>query len=562
MPQLEHADVDREDDRPTPSSTPSSSPASISATRDIPIPGVSAELEKAETIHPVNSRQPSVSRTQSRAHSVLSRVRSRRPVAPFSHALSHAKTGPDVIVDFDGEDDPYRPLNWENRKKVITTVLYGFTTMGASFASSVYSAGTEQVAHEFHVGRTVSTLGTSLLLFGFGLGPLLWAPLSEVYGRKPAVLIPYFISAIFAFGTATAKDIQTVMITRFFAGLFASAPVTNTGGVLGDIWTPKQRGVAIVGYAMAVVGGPTLGPIVGGAVAQTSYLGWRWTEYLTGIYQMFMLTLDVIFLDESYPPKLLVYKARRLRHETGNWALHAKHEEWDVSLQELGRKYLIKPFQLLFTPICFLVALYASFVYGILYAQLAAFPVVFQEDRGWNQVVGALPFLALLVGILFGACANVLNQKYYFRKLQQNKGKPAPEARLPPMMFGSVFFAAGLFIFAWTGDAKHVHWIAPVIGATLVGVGFFTIFQAALNYLIDTFRQSAASAIAANTFLRSVFAGAFPLFITPMLHNLGVGWGISIFGFFAVALIPIPYLFFVFGKRIRARGKFSRASTL
>ena len=82
---------------------------------------------------------------------------------------------------------------------------------------------------------------------------------SSSYGRKPAVLVPYFIAGCFSFGTATAKDIQTILITRFFAGLFGSAPVTNTGGVLGDIWSPAHRGTAIVGYAFAVVGGPTLG---------------------------------------------------------------------------------------------------------------------------------------------------------------------------------------------------------------------------------------------------------------------------------------------------------------
>lgn len=282
MPRLENPERSRPEDRPSTSSAASSaSSTSSNPSQAIPIPGVSAELEKTETIHPVHSRQSFAERTQSRAQSVISTVRSRRPVAPFSHALAHSKTGPDALVDFDGPDDPYRPLNWDTRKKVITTVLYGFTTMGATFASSVYSAGTVQIAKEFHVGTTVATLGTSLLLFGFGIGPLLWAPLSEVYGRKPAVLAPYFVAAIFAFGTATAKDIQTVMITRFFAGVFGSAPVTNTGGVLGDIWSAKQRGVAIVGYAMAVVGGPTLGPIIGGAVVQTSYLGWRWTEYVS-----------------------------------------------------------------------------------------------------------------------------------------------------------------------------------------------------------------------------------------------------------------------------------------
>ena len=102
--------------------------------------------------------------------------------------------------------------------------------MGSTWASSVYSPAVKQISEQFHVGTEVSLLGLSVLLCGFGLGPLLWAPLSEIFGRKPAVLIPYFLAAVFSFGTATAKDIQTIVITRFFAGLFGSAPVTNTGG--------------------------------------------------------------------------------------------------------------------------------------------------------------------------------------------------------------------------------------------------------------------------------------------------------------------------------------------
>ncbi|KAL4930201.1 MFS transporter [Aspergillus undulatus] len=497
---------------------------------------------------------------EQRTQSVVSKIRSREPgqTARFTHPLSHTKTKDDVIVDFDGPDDPYRPLNWSFRKKAITTVLYGLTTMGATWASAIYSTGTGQVSFEFGIGEEVSTLGTSLLLFGFGLGPLVWAPLSEVYGRKPAVLGPYFIAGIFSFGSATAKDVQTLMITRFFTGFFGAAPVTNTGGVLSDIWTPEERGAAIVGYAMAVVGGPVLGPIVGGAITQ-SYLGWRWTQYVTGIMIMTFLTLDVLFIDESYPPTLLLYKARRLRFQTGNWALHARHEEWDVTLKELGNKYLIRPFALLTTPICFLVALYASFVYGILYLSLASFPVVFQELRGWNQVVGALPFLAYLVGILGGAEINLANQKFYISRFKANGNRPVPEARLPPMMLGSVFFASGLFIFGWTSQVD-IHWFPSMVGGACMGLGFFTIFQAALNYLIDTFQSVSASAVAANTFLRSAFAGCFPLFATAMFRNLGVPWASSVLGFFAVALIPIPYLFYIFGRRIRARGKWSMGS--
>lgn len=275
---------------------------------------------------------------------------------------------------------------------------------------------------------------------------------------------------------------------------------------------------------------------------------------------MFILVLDVLFLDESYPPVLLVYKARCLRFKSGNWALHAHHEEWDVTFKELANKYLIRPFQLLATPICFLVALYAAFVYGILYLCLAAFPIVFQEVRGWNQVVGALPFLAMLIGILFGAVVNLCNQNFYIKRFKANNNFPVPEARLPPMMLGSIVFAGGLFLFAWTGNYPRIHWIGPVLGTVLMGFGFFTIFQAALNYLIDTFQKVAASAVAANTFMSSMFAGSFPMFAQIMFHSIGVGWAGSVLGFVAVALIPIPFLFYIFGKRIRARGKWSKDS--
>lgn len=92
------------------------------------------------------------------------------------------------IVDFEGPTDPYLPMNWPLRKKVITTLLYGLTTCWVTFASSIYSSGLRSISDEFHVGNEVSSLGISLVLIGFGLGVLVWAPIGEVYGRKWSVL--------------------------------------------------------------------------------------------------------------------------------------------------------------------------------------------------------------------------------------------------------------------------------------------------------------------------------------------------------------------------------------
>lgn len=196
----------------------------------------------------------------SRLEAVISRIRS-RPTREFSHPLGSMPTKAKCLVDFDGIDDPYRPLNWPAHKKVLTTVLYGLVTMSATWASSSYSAGTDQIAKEFNISTQVSTLGTTLYLIGFGIGPLLWAPLSEVYGRRVPVLTPMFVAICFSFATATAKDVQTIMLTRFWGGFCASAPMTNTGGVLGDLFSPASRGVALAGYSMAIVCGPAIGMV-------------------------------------------------------------------------------------------------------------------------------------------------------------------------------------------------------------------------------------------------------------------------------------------------------------
>ncbi|KAH6616085.1 major facilitator superfamily domain-containing protein [Chaetomium sp. MPI-SDFR-AT-0129] len=496
-----------------------------------------------------------------RTTTILSRIRSRPTPGPptFTHPLTHVPTTAEQLVDFDGPDDPYKPLNWPLRKKIVTTFLYGLVTMSATWASSCYAPGTAQIAAEFGVGTQVSVLGTSLFLVGFGVGPLLWAPLSEVYGRRVAVFVPMFVAMCFSFASATSKDFQTLMLTRFWGGFFASAPVTNTGGVMGDLYGPAERGIAIAGYAMAVVSGPSLGPIASTALVVQPDLGWRWTEYLTGIIQGVVLLVALIFIDESYPPQLLIYKARRLRIESGNWALHTKFEEWDVSVAELARKFLVRPIQLLCTPICFLVALYASFCYGILYMQLGSIPIIFGEVRGWSPLASTFPFVGIFIGTVFGCAANVYNQLLYNKAYHAAGNRAVPERRLPPMMLGSVLFAGGQFLVGWTAE-PHVHWIVPCIALVMMGTGFFTIFQAALNYLVDTFTTYAASAVAANTFLRSCFACAFPLVVGPMFHNLGVGPGSSIPAGFSVLLIPVPFVFFAYGKRIRAASKWSRAS--
>ncbi|KAL2888137.1 Efflux pump bik6 [Ceratocystis lukuohia] len=558
--QPDHSDYDDDDDDDDDESIHSNDPSQHDGHRPCSCRRLS--VSTARSVNPHVLARPATGASLSRADTIISAIRSRRPIPPFTHPLAQQPTTAAVLVDFEGSADPYRPVNWPMRKKVITTLFYGLVTMSSTWCSACYAAGAAQVAREFNIGIQTSTLGTSLYMLGFGLGPLIWAPVSEMYGRRCAVMVPVAVSICFTFGSATAMNIQTLMITRFWCAFFSSAPVTNTGGVLGDIFTPAQRGVAMAGYAMAVVGGPALGPIVSAAFVQNPSLGWRWTEYFAGILQCIMLALAFVLVDESYPPQLLVHKARSLRLATGNWALHAEFEEWDPEIAHMAKKFLLRPVQLLCSPICLMMSLYASFCYGILYMQLGAIPIIFYETRGWGPVASMLPFLGILIGAFIGALLNVFNQSLYNKASALHKGQAVPEKRLPPMMVGSFFFTAGLFVIGWAGGDTSVHWTVPCFGLVILGIGFFTIFQAALNYLVDTFQQYAASAVAATTFLRSVLAAAFPLVVRPLYHNLGIGPGSSIAGGFAALMIPVPFVFYMVGERVRGASKWSRASVV
>ncbi|KAK9382261.1 major facilitator superfamily domain-containing protein [Kockiozyma suomiensis] len=466
----------------------------------------------------------------------------------------------EFLVQFEGDDDPFCPLNWSFRKKGFTTMMYACCTFGPQFSSSIYGPCVDDIARLYKVSDEVSTLGVSLFILGVGFGPMLFAPISEAFGRKIGCVAPFFLSGLFSIGAGAANNLQTVLIMRFFQGLLGGAPVSNSGGVLGDIWRPDARATALVCYSFVVAGGPTIAPIIGAAFSVSFADGWRWTQYLCAIYTFVVSFLIAMFVPETYHPVLLSRKAKKLRLTTHNWAYHSRHDEWDLTFQLVVTKHLKRPFQMLFTPIVTCMCLYAAFSYGLLYLGVVAIPVEFRVIRGWRKLPSNLPNLGMFIGIYIGGVLNILGGIRYKRAIRANGGKPVPEERLIVMRLGCFLIPIGLFIFGWTSDPKYP-FIAPIIGVGIMACGFFTCFQGCLNYLVDAFTLYAASAIAAATFSRSCMAAAFPLFGKAMFTNLGVDWGSSLVGFIGLAGIPIPFVLYKYGPTIRNRNPYSIEAT-
>ncbi|KAE8554993.1 hypothetical protein EYB25_003540 [Talaromyces marneffei] len=464
---------------------------------------------------------------------------------------SSSQVDPDLIT-WSGPDDLSNPQNWSFKYKLWVTVAWVSSCFVTTVASSLFSSGAEVIGVEYHVGTTVVTLGVSLFLIGYTVGPPLYGPLSEHYGRKIPLLLGIALFTVFSIPVAVAKNIATILVGRFFQGAFGAVPLALIGGGLVDIWNPHQRAIAVTGAIGTLFWSPSLAPVMGNFMTET--IEWRWNQWLSCIMGGVCTFAILFFFPETYTPLLLRQKAAKARKE-GNPKARSQYDGQVSSFKDVMRMYLVRGFVLLGTqPILQAITLYQGFVYGLTYLFFVSYPIAFEEVRHWELGVSSLPFLGIVIGVLLG-CAIVvfsIQRSAKHRRFDADR-KPiiVPEDRLPIAIFGACLIPIGLFIFAWTSN-PNIHWSGMVIGSIPVGAGLYIIFLQCFNYIIDCYMTMANSALGANTFVRSLFGAGFPLFGPVMYHRLGVAWATSVLGFISIAMIPIPVLFWKYGAQIRA----------
>lgn len=475
-------------------------------------------------------------------------------VAQHPYAGSGTNEDPFVVTWL--PHDPRNPMNFSAIKKWSITILVSFVTLAVALVSSAFSGGMGQIVVHFGVAEEVVILGVSLFVLGFAIGPLIWAPLSEIFGRRHIFTISFAFLTAFNAGAAGATNIQTLIILRFLAGCFGSSPFGNAGGTIADMFPASQRGIAISFFAAAPFLGPTIGPIIGGFLATGA--GWRWVEGFLAAFSGALWLCIIFLLPETYAPVLLRRRAARLSELTGDvYRSKLDIERGPVPLGRTLKTALSRPWVLLFRePIVFLLSVYMSIIYGTLYMLFAAYPIVFQEVRGWSEGVGGLAFLGILVGMIIAVIYTFPENMRYAKKCTETTDRLPPEVRLPPSMVGGIALPIGLFWFAWT-NYPTIHWMASIAAGAPFGFGMVLVFLSVFNYLIDSYTIYAASVLAANSALRSLFGMAFPLFTTYMYHNLGIHWASSIPAFLSLVCVPFPFIFYKYGAQIRQRCTFA-----
>ncbi|KAF5309967.1 hypothetical protein D9619_010265 [Psilocybe cf. subviscida] len=472
--------------------------------------------------------------------------------------LPQPKTDPNMIT-WDGPNDPENPQSWSIKKKWAITMVCIIMTVNVTFASSAPSGTSHFIVRQFGISDEVSYLITTVFLLGYVVGPLVWGPGSELVGRRPIFIVCMLAYTLFIMGQALAQNIETVLVTRFLSGFFAAAPVTNSGGVIADIWSAEGRGPAISLFTAAVFLGPVLGPIISGYILE-SYLSWRWVYWVMMIFAGTCTIIMLAFMPETYAPVLLAQRVKKLRKEdpAGSKDLYAEHEKQDWSLRGVLDRTVFRPFMMLaMEPILVLITIYMSIVYGLLYALFQAFPIVFVVRRGFSLSHTGLIFIGVGLGTTLGSYLNYVFSREYPTLIKKWKGFPPPEYRLYGAMLGSPLLVIGCFWLGWTGEYASVPWYVPALSTILIGTGISMIFMSFLSYLVDTYLMYVASAMAANVFVRSAVAAAFPLFTVQMFTNLGVNWACTLLGLLGLIFVPCPFLFYKYGPQIRMHSKFA-----
>ncbi|KAJ5946962.1 hypothetical protein N7454_003801 [Penicillium verhagenii] len=446
-----------------------------------------------------------------------------------------------TMVSF-GPNDPGNPVNWKNTRKFLVLAAGVMQVMNSTIASSICSNAIPQIAAEFNIKNDQAlVLPISIFLIGYILGPLLWGPSSEYFGRRRPLLIAYCGFMIFMLACAVANSFPSLLIFRLLNGMMASAPIATVGGLFADVHdNPTKRGRLMAYYMACTTFGPIVGPWVSGFVAVVS---WRWCFWIGLICSAASLPLIVI-MPETYGPVVLKQRAIRLRKDTGNPNILSPLEVESRDLRQMFLITISRPFRMiLHESIVSLTSLYLALAYAIFYLYFEAYPIIFQDMYGMSAGFAGLMFLPIGIGAVI-ACFVFL---WYDGYLARAKARKAPWAeieeyrRLP---------------LACIGGPLYYSWVIPFLSGIPFGMGYLLIFMAMLNYLTDAYETLSASAQSAASCTRSILGAVLPLAAKPMFNRLGIHWACSLIAFLALGVSIIPFAFIRYGDRIRANSKF------
>lgn len=498
-----------------------------------------------------------------------------RPLTPERTAANQ------ILVTWYTTDDPANPQNWSQKKKALVILQIYMYTLAVYIAGAIYTPAIPQIIEQFGISGEVASLGLSMYVFGYGVGPLLFSPMSEIplVGRNPPYIVTFFIYLMITIPLALINNFPGFVVLRFFQGFFGSPALATGGASITDIYSLMEMPYLLTGWAGFATAGPALGPLVAGFAVPVE--GWHWSMWEVLWLGAPIFVSLMICLPETNSSTILLNRARRLRKRvahgdndpnTASLVAQSEIDQANLSVADIARENLLRPFQInILDPSVAFTSIYIGLIYGIFYSFFECFPLVYGAGlpapsitRGYGMNIGeqGLIFLSIAVGVFISIAIYIYYLKFHanpqLRALLAQGQFPAPETRLTLGLYASIVAPAALFWFAWTGfNSPSIHWIVPTLAITVFVVAVFILFQVVFIYLALTYPQYSASLFAFNDFARSSIAAGAIHFATPLFHNLGIGRGGSLLGGLMVMGVIGIWTLWYKGAWLRAKSRFA-----
>lgn len=407
-----------------------------------------------------------------------------------------------------------------------------------------------------HNDKSASVLLVTIWELGEAAGPLLIAPLSELYGRWPVFTVANAIFIVTIVIAGLSESSSAFIFARFLSGLAVAGNALNPA-IVGDLFKPAYRGTTMSLMMFAPLLGGAIGPAIGGAIVQSA--SWRhimWmSAALAGAAELALLFL----FKETYKVRILQNRATKLRKETGD---DRYRSPFDGEKDAAGSPFweaIVRPFQVFGGSVVLqILSLFNAICFSFFYIMSTTLPDILQDVYGYDSTLTGTCFIMFSVGSSVGVIiTNLLLDRTYIYLSNKGDGKGKPEYRLPLLIIGAFALPAVVILYGFGAQYKwHIAGYLIVVG--LLGVCLIMAMVPGLAYVVDAFGLHSASAMTAILITRNLSSTVFPLLTAPLVRNLGWGYGFLILAAVGFAVAPFPLILMRYGSQLRQRSKYSK----
>ncbi|KAK1985482.1 major facilitator superfamily transporter [Colletotrichum cereale] len=469
-------------------------------------------------------------------------------------------------------EDPADPLNWAQWRKFVLLLVVSLYSFCGNFLASSIAPALQLWFKTFPTEvRPYSDLTyfIAINVLFLGASNILWVPCSNIFGRRPVLLVATLLMTVATIWCAVATSYNSVLVARLVQGMGAGASESVAPALVGEVFFVDERGRAMAIYTAFLCAGSIVGGIAGGYIGFSQ--GWAYIFWVGVAVSAPCFVGTMLFVPET------LYERVDSRVETtpgstrGEKGIESHVEDsrsqiLDYRPYTYGRSLgfthyrgnvvsnFLAPWKTLRLPGTWVVMFhYAGLVGGIVTISVVGPQLVAAPPYLWGTNVGLIN-VGGLIGTLLGASYTYLLSDYQLKKQVKTSGSGLAEAesRLPTMFLALVVATGGFFVFGFSGqNPSKDGWVGLAAGYAMVSFGLMQLPSAGFNYLIDAYKQQAGDCFVMVTIMRAIIAFAWTFFVAHWVEEKGPAEPFGIFGMLmgVFSLLTIPL--WMFGKRMR-----------